>query len=144
MSAYLLEMRTAYPERMAGDLLAGVLNLRVGYALVQAAGIDPAQAAKFVAPGQLQKLAAIVKAWHFTITGTKGFQDAQITAGGVPLREVDGRTMRSRKAENLYLAGEMLNVHGDCGGYNLHFAWATGLAAGSAAAEAIRRKGEKR
>ena len=85
-----------------------------------------------------------MKAWRFTITGTKGFQDAQITAGGVPLREVDGWTMRSRKVENLYLAGEMLNVHGDCGGYNLHFAWATGLTAGSAAAEAIRRKGEKR
>lgn len=52
--------------------------------------------------------------------------------------------MRSRKVESLYFAGEMLNVHGDCGGYNLHFAWATGLTAGTAAAETIRRKGEKR
>ena len=141
---YLLELRAAYPVRAAGDLLAGVLNLRVGCALVQAAGIDPAQAAKRLTRGQLQRLAALVKSWNFTVTGTKGFQDAQITAGGVPLGEVDVLTMQSRKVKNLYIAGEMLNIHGDCGGYNLHFAWATGMAAGTAAAEAIRKKGEKR
>ncbi|MFR2344412.1 MAG: NAD(P)/FAD-dependent oxidoreductase, partial [Acutalibacteraceae bacterium] len=117
---------------------------RVGCALVQAAGIDPAQAAKRLTRGQLQRLAALVKSWSFTVTGTKGFQDAQITAGGVPLGEVDVLTMQSRKVKNLYIAGEMLNIHGDCGGYNLHFAWATGMAAGTAAAEAIRKKGEKR
>ncbi|MGN0479041.1 MAG: NAD(P)/FAD-dependent oxidoreductase [Hominenteromicrobium sp.] len=137
---YILEMRTAYPNRMAGELLDGLLNMRVGSALVQAAGIDPARSAKFVAPGQMQKLAALTKAWRFEVTGTKSWQDAQITAGGIPLKELDPLTMRSKKTDGLYLAGEMLNVHGDCGGYNLHFAWATGLAAGEAAAKSILKE----
>ena len=54
------------------------------------------------------------------ITGTKDFSAAQVTAGGVPLTELDPHTMASKKAPGLYLAGEMLNIHGDCGGYNLH------------------------
>lgn len=136
---YLREMRAAYPNRTAGDLLMGVLNVRVGYALVQAAGIDPACSAKDVRAAQLQKLSALVKSWRFPVTGTKGWQDAQVTAGGVSLSEVDPLTMESRKTPGLYLAGEMLNVHGDCGGYNLHFAWSTGMVAGRAAAEKMKR-----
>lgn len=137
---YINEMRTAYPNRMAGELLDGLLNMRVGYALVQAAGIDPARSAKFVTPGQMQKLASLAKAWRFEITGTKSWQDAQITAGGVPLQEMDPLTMHSKKTDGLYLAGELLNIHGDCGGYNLHFAWATGLAAGEAAAKSLMKE----
>jgi predicted flavoprotein YhiN len=52
----------------------------------------------------------------------------------VPLTELDPHTMASKKAPGLYLAGEMLNIHGDCGGYNLHFAWASGITAGKSAA----------
>lgn len=136
---YVNEIRACHPNMAAGDLLFGLLNLRVGFALVQAAGIDPAVSAKAVKPGQLQRLAALVKAWRFEISGTKSWQDAQITAGGVPLSEVDPLTMRSKKTDGLYLAGELLNIHGDCGGYNLHFAWATGLAAGSASAEEVMK-----
>ncbi len=141
---YLSEICRRHPQRLAGELLAGILNLRIGRALVQAAGIDPALAANRIPVAALQRLTRIVKEWSFTVTGTKGFLDAQITAGGVPLVEIDGRTMESRKAKQLYIVGEMLNVHGDCGGYNLHFAWASGLAAGKAAADAVQRKGGRR
>ncbi len=60
------------------------------------------------------------------ITDTFGMERAQVTAGGVPLSEVDIPSMESKKVENLYLTGELLDVDGICGGYNLHFAWATG------------------
>ncbi|MBP3704790.1 MAG: aminoacetone oxidase family FAD-binding enzyme [Clostridia bacterium] len=136
---YLDEIRQSFPNRMAGDMLMGLMNMKIGYAMVQAAGIDPAQSVKFVTAGQIQKLAALIKAWKFEITGTKSWNDAQITAGGVPLSEIDPLTMESKKARGLYLAGEMLNIHGDCGGYNLHFAWATGIAAGKDAAEKVKR-----
>lgn len=139
ITAYLNEMRVSFPNRMAGDLLLGLMNMKIGYAMVQAAGIDPAMGAKFVTPGQIQKLAAMIKAWKFEVTGTKSWNDAQVTAGGVPLTEVDVLTMESKKTRGLYLAGEMLNIHGDCGGYNLHFAWATGMAAGKDAAEKSKR-----
>ena len=136
---YLDEIRQSFPNRMAGDMLMGLMNMKIGYAMVQAAGIDPAQSVKFVTAGQIQKLAALIKAWKFEVTGTKSWNDAQITAGGVPLGEIDPLTMESKKARGLYLAGEMLNIHGDCGGYNLHFAWATGIAAGKDAAEKVKR-----
>lgn len=134
---YLNEIRVSFPNRMAGDMLMGLMNMKIGYAMVQAAAIDPARSVKFVTPGQIQKLAALIKSWRFDVTGTKSWNDAQITAGGVPLSEVDSMTMESKKTRGLYLAGEMLNIHGDCGGYNLHFAWSTGLAAGKDAAEKL-------
>ena len=134
IASYLNEVKTHFPNRMAGDLLSGLLNMKIGYAMVQAAGIDVNVSAKFVGTAQLQKLASLVKAWKFEVTATKGWNDAQVTAGGVPLCEVNSATFESKKTRGLYLAGEMLNVHGDCGGYNLHFAWATGHAAGKAAA----------
>lgn len=139
ITAYLNEIRISFPNRTAGDILMGLMNMKIGYAMVQAAGIDPMAGVKFVTPGQIQKLASLIKAWKFEVTGTKSWNDAQVTAGGVPLCEVDVLTMESKKTRGLYFAGEMLNIHGDCGGYNLHFAWATGMAAGKDAAEKSKR-----
>ncbi len=74
---------------------------------------------------QIKELAKQLKAYEIEITDTFGMEKAQVTAGGVPVSEVDGKTMESRICENLYLLGELLDVDGICGGYNLHFAWAT-------------------
>lgn len=67
--------------------------------------------------------------WRFDVIGTRGFEFAQVTSGGVLLREVDSSLMLKR-FPNAYVCGEMLNVDGDCGGYNLHFAWASGQKVG--------------
>jgi len=67
------------------------------------------------------------------ITATRGFRDAQVTSGGVRTAEVDGRTMESRLVKGLYFAGEVLDVNGDCGGFNLQFAFTSGYLAGLAA-----------
>ena len=131
---YLLEMTKLYPARAAGDLLSGLLNMRLGYMLVGVAGIAQSEPAVKIKAPQLKKLASLLKGWRLDITGTKDFSAAQVTAGGVPLTELDPHTMASKKAPGLYLAGEMLNIHGDCGGYNLHFAWASGITAGKSAA----------
>ena len=64
------------------------------------------------------------------ITGTNTFNEAQVCAGGIPLTEINLKTMESLKVKNLYFAGEILDVNGDCGGYNLSFAWTTGMLAG--------------
>ena len=131
---YLLEMTKLYPTRAAGDLLSGLLNMRLGYLLVGVAGIAQSEPAVKIKAPQLKTLASLLKGWRLDITGTKDFSAAQVTAGGVPLTELDPHTMASKKAPGLYLAGEMLNIHGDCGGYNLHFAWASGITAGKSAA----------
>ena len=64
------------------------------------------------------------------ITGTNTFNEAQVCTGGIPLTEINLKTMESLKVKNLYFAGEILDVNGDCGGYNLSFAWTTGMLAG--------------
>jgi predicted Rossmann fold flavoprotein len=83
---------------------------------------------------------------RLTLTGTQGLDSAQVAAGGLTCRDIDPRTLESKKIPGLYICGEILNVDGDTGGYNLLFAWATGILAGRAAAEQgqIKTKGEER
>lgn len=78
---------------------------------------------------------AAAKDLQLTISGTKSFDMAQVCAGGVGLNQIDADTFESVKAEGIYFAGEVLDVDGICGGYNLQWAWASGYLAGKAAAE---------
>lgn len=77
-----------------------------------------------------------LKSLTFSVCGTKGWNDAQVTRGGVVLEEVDPDTMESKLVPGLYFAGEILNYDGPCGGFNLHFAWESGIRAGKAMAAA--------
>jgi len=67
------------------------------------------------------------------VTGTQGLDNAQVAAGGIDCRDISPLTLESKRAPGLYICGEILNVDGDTGGYNLLFAWATGILAGRAA-----------
>lgn len=118
------------PNVNTGDVLNGILNMKLGCEIVKSCKIEPFMAIKSLKPSQIESIADKVKNFKISVTGLKGFADAQLTMGGVPLEEIDTNTMMSKKCENLYLTGELLNIHGDCGGYNLHFAWATGIIAG--------------
>jgi predicted Rossmann fold flavoprotein len=80
------------------------------------------------------KLVAAAKRLHVPITGTLGFEKAEVTAGGISLDEVDSRTMQSKRQAGLYLAGEVLDLDGPIGGYNFQAAWSTGWLAGTRAA----------
>lgn len=80
---------------------------------------------------QVQKLLFHMKCFQVTVTGTNSFQNAQVTAGGIRLEEVTDQ-LESRLTDGLYLAGELLDVDGKCGGYNLQWAWSSGYTAGRA------------
>ena len=80
-------------------------------------------------------LAAAIKDWRFKIGGYVGYRRAVVTAGGVNLEEVNSRTMGSRLHPGLYFAGEVLDMDGDTGGYNLQIAFSTGALAAASAAE---------
>lgn len=82
----------------------------------------------------ITRIVRLLKGWRISVTGTKGWKEAQVTAGGIDLSEVDLHTMESRLVKNLYFAGELLNVDEKCGGYNLQWAWTSGRAAGKSAA----------
>lgn len=86
-----------------------------------------------------EKTAALLAAFPVPITGVRGFDSAQVTAGGLSGEDFSPQTLESRKIPGLYAAGEMLDVDGDCGGYNLLFAFASGLTAGEAAARQAKQ-----
>ncbi len=90
--------------------------------------------------GFFLRLAGALKDLRLSVTGTAGWKAAQVTRGGVALEEVDMTTMASLRVPGLYLAGEVLDWDGPCGGYNLDFAWRTGMTAGRAMAEAALRE----
>jgi predicted Rossmann fold flavoprotein len=86
------------------------------------------------------RLRAWLKDFRLQVTGYRGFKEAIVTAGGVDTREIDPRTMASRRIEGLYFAGEVLDVDADTGGYNLQAAFSTGWVSGRAAASGVMEK----
>lgn len=119
------------PNINTGDVLNGIMNMKLGFEIVKLCKIDTFLPISKLKPSQIESIADKVKNFKINVTGLKGFADAQLTMGGVPLSEIDLNTMMSKKCTNLYLTGELLNIHGDCGGFNLHFAWVTGIIAGN-------------
>jgi len=121
--------RAGWPER---DLAAGLLPEK--FALVMPQLLREADSAAGQGPGAdaARKLAAALKSREFRVQGTRGWNEAEFTSGGVDAREVAARTLGSKLRKGLYLAGEVLDVQGGRGGYNLAWAWASGFVAGLA------------
>ena len=117
----------------AEDLLTGILHNRLGRVLTQAVGISG-----YVPISQLEEdeLAAVVRAvkrFEVALTEPMGMDAAQVTAGGIVTDEFDCTTMESKLVPGLYACGEVLDIDGDCGGYNLQWAWSSGRLAGRSA-----------
>ena len=127
------------PQETLETFLLGTVHKRLAYAVLKSAGLQPlSKPVSSLSNGDLHRLTETLKAWRFVVTGTQGWEMAQVTGGGIPLQEVDSRTMESWCVSGLYLAGEILDVTGDCGGFNLHWAWCSGIRAGQAAAKAVQ------
>lgn len=125
------------PRRSLEDFLSGLVPKRLGQTLVKAAGVQPLSltAAQLSAP-QLAAIGRALTGWTLPVLGTLGFDQAQATCGGAKLEEFFPETLESWRVPGLFAAGEVLDVDGDCGGYNLHWAWASALLA---AREMLRR-----
>lgn len=128
--SYLYARKNARPSAPAKEIFTGALHSRVGMALCKYAGINGETACADLKAGDMDALAAAAKALKLPVTGVSGFESAQVTAGGMKTAEFDPKTMESRIVPNLYACGEVLDIDGDCGGYNLQWAWASGLLAG--------------
>ena len=120
--------RQAAGERPA-DFWLGLLNPKLGRALWSAAALPDTAA---LTPGQWQKLARTAKHWRFEGLTPCGWRQAQVTGGGLALREVDTH-FQFKGCPGLYFVGETLDCTGSCGGFNLHWAFGSGIAAGQAA-----------
>jgi hypothetical protein len=127
--------RCAQNDRPLEIALIGLINKRIITALIAGAGInDPKRIAASCSRNELVRLADTLKAWQFTITGALSYNEAHVMAGGISTAHFNPETLESLLVPRLYATGEILDITGDCGGYNLQWAWSSGLAAGSAAA----------
>lgn len=102
---------------------------------IELSGIDPAKKCHSVTRAERQKLLHLFKQLPLRVAGCAGYDKAIVTAGGVSLADIDMRTMRSKKIENLYFVGEMIDLDGPTGGFNLQVCWSTGYLAGTSAAQ---------
>ena len=112
------------------ELLTGILHNRLGRVLTKAAGIKGKQYARQISNQELGEVCRSVKAFEMELTEPMGMDSAQVTAGGVYTNQFDPNTMESRLVPGLYACGEVLDIDGDCGGYNLQWAWSSGRCAG--------------
>ena len=132
----LLQTRCAQlPDRPAEDLLTGMVHNRLGKLLGKAAGIGAEERLNTLGPDRLDRLADTIGELRLTVTGTMGMDNAQVTVGGVETAGFDPQTLESRTVPGLYACGEVLDIDGDCGGYNLQWAWSSGRLAGLSASK---------
>lgn len=125
-------------QRLAGrkmeSFFTGLLHQKLGQLLLRMANVRPELPVAELSEKQLRSLASLSVRFKAECVEMNGFQQAQVVAGGVDTSEVDPGTMASRLVPGLYFAGEVLDIDGICGGYNLQWAWASGFVAGRHAA----------
>ena len=117
-----------HSKRQVGNLLATLLPQRLADAWLLQLGLDPARPMPELRDRDLQRLADSLSRWHLTPSGTEGFRKAEVTIGGVDTRELDSRTLASKRQAGLFFIGEVVDVTGWLGGYNFQWAWASGAA----------------
>ena len=112
------------------ELLTGILHNRLGRVLTKTAGIKGKRFARELSNREAEEICRVVKALEIPLTEPLGMDSAQVTAGGVLTEQFDATTMESRVVPGLFACGEVLDIDGDCGGYNLQWAWSSGRMAG--------------
>lgn len=132
ISDWLHARMAAHPQLSALSLFTGVFPRLMTMAILKQADISPDAQVSRLRSAQIMALWKAIAAFPLPVTGTQGFKNAQVTRGGIHLDEIDPRTMASRLFDGLYILGETLDVDGPCGGYNLHFAFASALTAAKA------------
>ena len=122
------------------DFFTGMLNPKLAQPLLKLAGVDLSKKAGELTGKELHRILQQLKSYEAMVMSVNPFANAQVCCGGVDTRQVDPVTMESRIRKGLYFAGEILDVDGICGGYNLQFAWSSGMIAGRSAAQACKNR----
>lgn len=115
--------------RTLEEFFTGMLNKRVGQALIKLINKRLSDSVDALKNTDLKQLAELIKGLSFEVTGTTGFDNSQVSAGGLDTCQFDNKTMMSKKDKGLYAIGEILDIDGDCGGFNLQWAWSSAFCA---------------
>lgn len=129
LSTQLLSLSQSLGGYTMATLLSGLLSIKISNALLEDAKIAPETLAKELSIKTAKQIVSKIKDWRFEVKETHGFKHAEVSGGGVSTAEVNEKSMESLKCKGLYFAGEVLDIVGRRGGYNFHFAWASGYLA---------------
>lgn len=135
LEAYLYNRFRNSRNKTSQQSLVGLINKRLILPILREINIDKDKLVGDLSKAEVEKLSGILTNWSFKITGSQSWGQAQVTAGGISTTDVDYKTMESKLVKGLYLVGELLDIDGDCGGYNLQWAWSSGYIAGVNAAK---------
>lgn len=124
--------KSAFSQSTAAVLLNGLLPRKLSDMLLDKVQIDKDMYLSSLQEKELEKLADAIQDIQVKVTSYRDFEFAQVCTGGIPVSDIQADTLESKFAKHVHFAGEILDVDGICGGYNLHFAWATGYMAGKA------------
>jgi predicted Rossmann fold flavoprotein len=130
ITEHLIERQKNAAMRPANQLLTGMLQNRLGQMVCKAAGLSGGTRAGVLSEQEIKAAATAAKKFYLKVWGTTGFENAQVTAGGMDTAEFDPNSLQSRLVPGLFACGEVLDVDGDCGGFNLQWAWSSGRLAG--------------
>jgi len=126
----LRQRRKTLPMVPAQEVLTGLVHNRLGKMLVKYAAIPAVKPAAELTDAELERLCGALKGFRLRVTGTEGLDVAQVTAGGIRTAGINPETLESWFMPGLFICGELLDIDGDCGGFNLQWAWASGRLAG--------------
>lgn len=131
---YLINRVNIRPERPMDSFFTGLFHKKIATLFLKLAGIKGSRAAKSLTQDEVDALVCAVKRFTTEVENTNSYEQAQVCAGGVDTREINVKTMESLVMPGLFFAGEIMDVDGQCGGYNLQWAWTSGYLAGREAA----------
>lgn len=126
-----------FPDFSLEEFLMGLVDKKFIHYIVDSLDMDKNTAMNMISMGDFEKIIGLLLKSRFKITGNTGFKNAQVTRGGVSLDEVSPENYEAKKYKDLYIIGEALDIDGDCGGYNLHFAFGCGYRLGKILREKI-------
>lgn len=141
VAAFLCEAARKTPEKPAGLLAEGLVPQALGSYLLLQCGIRKEEKIGALQKKRLLRFGETLQDARFAVEGPRGFDFAQVTAGGADCASFSPATMEAKRYPHLFVCGETLNVDGDCGGYNLQWAWSSGCAAGEAIAQWAKKEG---
>lgn len=112
------------------EIFTGLFHKNIGIAILKESNIDTSKAADKLSSDEIERLATTINSWVFECIPSSDFLSAQVTSGGISGTELDPVTFESKIAKGVYICGEAINVDGDCGGFNLQFAFSSGMCVG--------------
>ena len=140
LTKHFKECRYKSPTLRTEEILSGIIPQKLAYFVMKTSGIKENTLASKLTEKNIESLVLTLKQLEFKIDGVRDFDYSQVTKGGASGNDFHTKTLMSEKQDGLFACGEILNVNGDCGGYNLHFAWTSGRLAGASAVKYLNNK----